>query len=135
MNKSDIDVIGVALTKRICPICRKEMDGEIVMNKRLTKGEAAKVNALNGQVVGFSENACDECAKLKDEAAYIVAIDEEHSNEERVTFTGPYFGVNKECEFVTRNSKYFNTTKNGVMYTYMPDTLCEQLGLIANIEE
>jgi hypothetical protein len=34
--------LGVALTKTLCPVCTKEMDGDILLNIRLTESDAKK---------------------------------------------------------------------------------------------
>lgn len=55
------ETLGVALPKELCPSCRKELDGPIVMNKGLSVSAANNVKKLHGQVIGFADNFCEEC--------------------------------------------------------------------------
>ena len=55
--------VGVSLTKEICPICGKAIDGPIVMNTVLTKKEKEKVEQLNNKAIGFSKHPCEDCMK------------------------------------------------------------------------
>ena len=57
--------LGVALVKELCPICCKEIDGPIIMNRVLTKEYANNVENMHGKVIGFADHCCEECAKYK----------------------------------------------------------------------
>ena len=59
------NVLGVALVKELCNICCKEIDGPIVMNTKLNKSQAKKIEAMNGQVIGWSKEPCPECQAMK----------------------------------------------------------------------
>jgi hypothetical protein len=59
------DVLGAAVLKELCPICAKEVNSSILINRKLTKSEAKKVNDLHGGNV-WSKEWCDECKKLKE---------------------------------------------------------------------
>ena len=74
MTKDNTDIVGVALVHYVCPICCKpiENDSAIVMNKVLTKKAVKEVNELNGKAVGYSNNACDNCASYKEEVVYVI---------------------------------------------------------------
>ena len=101
-NNNDVK-LGVALVKELCPICCKEIDGPIIMNKRLTKSQKQKVEDLNGKVIGFADHCCDECAKYKDEATFIIAIDAEKSdfsNINSIYRAGKYCAIRNSTEFV-----------------------------------
>ena len=57
--------VEVALIKELCPVCCKEIDGPIIMNKMFTEKAAKKIKELNGKVVGFADHCCEECADRK----------------------------------------------------------------------
>ena len=92
-------VLGTALVKRLCPVCLKEQDSEILMNTVLTEKNADEIEAMHGKVVGFMDDACDECQEKlpKDKGTWLVVVDlsktEDKSNPHR---TGQLFGVRKE---------------------------------------
>ena len=92
-------LLGTALVKRLCPVCLKEQDSEILMNKVLTEKNANEIEAMHGKVIGFMEDACDECQEKlpKDKGSWLVVVDlektEDKSNPHR---TGQLFGVTKE---------------------------------------
>ena len=92
-------LLGTALVKRLCPVCLKEQDSEILMNKVLTEKNADNIEAMHGKVIGFMKDACDECQEKlpKDKGTWLVVVDlsktEDKSNPHR---TGQLFGVTKE---------------------------------------
>ena len=92
-------LLGTALVKRLCPVCLKEQDSEILMNNVLTEKNADEIEAMHGKVIGFMEDACDECQEKlpKDKGSWLVVVDlektEDKSNPHR---TGQLFGVTKE---------------------------------------
>lgn len=77
MNDNNLEV---ALVKELCPVCGKEMDGPIIMNKFLTEKNAEEIKNLHNKVVGFANHCCEECAKYKDSAVFFVSIDESKSS-------------------------------------------------------
>ena len=93
------ELLGTALVKRLCPVCLKEQDSEILMNTVLTEKNADDVKAMHGKVIGFMEDACNECQEKlpKDKGSWLVVVDlsktEDKSNPHR---TGQLFGVRKE---------------------------------------
>ena len=92
-------VLGTALVKRLCPVCLKEQDSEILMNTVLSEKNADNIEAMHGKVIGFMDNACDECQEKlpKDKGTWLVVVDlsktEDKSNPHR---TGQLFGVSKD---------------------------------------
>ena len=92
-------LLGTALVKRLCPVCLKEQDSEILMNTVLTEKNADNIEAMHGKVIGFMDDACDECQEKlpKDKGTWLVVVDlsktEDKSNPHR---TGQLFGVTKE---------------------------------------
>lgn len=73
MNSKESPV-GVVYIKYACPICGKEADSAIAMNRVLKNSAAEEVKKLHNQFVGYSENACKDCVSYKDEVVYVVEI-------------------------------------------------------------
>lgn len=73
---ADRNTLGVALTKLICPVCQKEVDGDIVMNTRLTEHNAKKVEEMHGKVVGIKDEPCDECKESAPGGVFMIECDE-----------------------------------------------------------
>lgn len=69
------------MTKLGCPLCAKPIDGDIIMNTRLTKSMAEKVEELDGQVIGISNEPCDECKDLMSKGFLLIAIDPEKTDD------------------------------------------------------
>ena len=95
------DEVGIALAKEACPICCKPMDGPILIGNKIGKEYAEKVNAINGQIIGFAAKPCPECQKLIDEGVFfIIGVDisktDDYSNPYR---SGHIVGITKECDF------------------------------------
>ena len=59
MSDNREDVVGVALTKTVCPICGNQQAGDIILNKTLTKHHADKVNEMHDKIIGY--RICDDC--------------------------------------------------------------------------
>ena len=75
--------LGVALVKRACPLCAKIENAEIVMNKRLTKPQAAKVEAMHGVVVGYMDKPCTECAGYMEKGFLFIGVDESKTTDRK----------------------------------------------------
>lgn len=122
--------LGIALVKELCPICGKEMSGPIVMNSILTEKHAKEVEELNGQVVGVSPNACEECLKYKDSAVFIIGIDPEKSDNKNLYRTGNLVGLKKDCDFIKNIDKeYILETDNGCKYVFCDYEVGKQIGI------
>ena len=80
------NIVGIALTKELCMICTKEMEGGIVMNTRLTPTNAKRVEALHGEVVGWSKELCDECIDMKSKGFVLIGAVEAKTED----VTNPY---------------------------------------------
>ena len=92
-------LLGTALVKRLCPVCLKEKDSEILMNKVLTEKNAKEVENLHGKVVGFLDDGCNECKeKLPPEkGTWFIVVDSEKTTDRQNPYrTGCIFGVSKE---------------------------------------
>jgi hypothetical protein len=80
------DKFAVALTKEACPICAKTVDGPIVMNTRLTPGEARKVKELQGQVLNWMKEPCDDCKEMMTKGFVLIGAVEKKTTD----VTNPY---------------------------------------------
>lgn len=122
------DNFKVGMGMLICPICGKviEDDSVILMNTELTKQAAKNVEKLHNQVVGVSENACEDCVNNSEKAFFILEM-----NEEEKQPTGRYVGISKESEFYANFKNDFKdfilTTQNNVKYSYMDREVFGQL--------
>lgn len=102
MSKED-KKIGVAIVKYACPICGEviEDDTAIVMNSRLSYSMAQKVEAMNGQVAGYSDKPCKNCQKWIDKGAFfVIGCDADKTDDMSNPYrTGHLVGIKKTSEF------------------------------------
>lgn len=121
----------VALTKEICPVCGKEMDGPLIMNSFLTEKCAKEVKNLNNKVIGFADHCCEECAKYKDDAVYFVSIDESKSSQslKELYRTGKISGVKKDSKFIEQFKDFIVTLKDGTKIIFIDEQAGIKLGL------
>ena len=124
--------IGVALVKKLCPVCGKPMDGPIVMNKRLTKPQKKKVEDMNGKVIGFADHCCEECTKYKDTVGFFRVIDESKSSPkslEDMYRTGQISGVKKDAEVIDIVKDYIITWKDETKLIFMDEKVGKAIGV------
>lgn len=121
----------VALTKEICPVCGKEMNGPLIMNSFLTEKCAKEVKDLNNKVIGFADHCCEECAKYKDDAVYFVSIDESKSSQslKELYRTGKISGVKKDSKFIEQFKDFIVTLKDGTKIIFIDEQAGIKLGL------
>lgn len=124
------DILGIALVHYACPICGKPMENHsaILMNEILTKKNAKKVNELNGKCIDFCNTACDKCASHKDDAVYVIEIDEEKSDPRNPYRTGKYWGIVKDWAFFIDHPEFILETDNGVRYCFMTEETTHKFG-------
>lgn len=120
--------LEVSLVDYLCPVCGKTAEQGIVMNSLLTEKAAKEVKNLHGKAVGYSDHVCDECAKYKDNALFIIGIDEEKSEKEPWR-TGNITGIKKDCPLALQIKPKAITLKDGTMYCFMDKKLGIELGL------
>lgn len=124
--------LGVALVKELCPVCGKEMDGPIIMNKRLTKPQKQKVEEMNGKVIGFANHCCEECSKYKDKAVFFISIDESKSNSDSLKNlyrTGKISGIKKEADIIKQCKDYIVTIEDGTQIVFIDESIGKKLGI------
>ena len=125
---------GVSLTKEACIICLKEIDGPIIMNTKLTKKEKEKIEKLNGKIIGFAKEPCDECKENIKKAFMFIGFYEDKSDMDNLPQgfyrSGHIVGTKKEIplvqEFVKNNIP--GAIEKG--YCFMPVKIMKQIGLI-----
>lgn len=125
MNK-----VETAIVKYVCPICGNVVEENIVINKRFTIKDAEQVKNLNGKVVGFSENACENCAKYKDKCTFLIEVDDSKSESGNPYRTGRYFGIRKDFKLFADFPQYVLHTKNGVDFCYADKEVVKKLGIV-----
>ena len=127
--------VEVALVKELCPVCCKEIDGPIIMNKMLTEEAAKEVKELEGKVIGFSDHCCEECAKHKDEVVYFIGIDAEKSSSnklEELYRTGQIVGIKKEADIIDVVKDYIVTLKDNTRICFIDKEAGINLGIFSN---
>ncbi len=125
--------MGVALTKEVCLLCYKEVDGPIVMNTVLTEKNAKQVEELQGKSIGYANEPCSECKHRMTQGFILLGIDEEKTDFNNLPGgffrTGQYVVLRKESNFVqhlkeTRPEIY----KSG--FTFIDQRALVKMGII-----
>lgn len=124
------DKLGVAIIKYLCPICGQinEEASAIVLNKRLTKADAQKVESMHNQAVGFSDKPCKECQSYIDQGAFfVIGIDSDKTLEIKNPYrSGHLVGIKKSSEFYKHLPEEYKH-KDAVFMDYRE---MENIGLI-----
>ena len=84
--------VGVAVVHELCPICTKEMDGSVFINKKLTEKSAEEVEKMNGTVT-WSKTFCNPCNDMKDKGFILIGAVEAKTTD----VTNPYRSGNVWC--------------------------------------
>ena len=114
----------VALTKRLCPVCCKEQDGEIIRNFNLTEKDAKQVKEMHNQVVGYGE-LCDDCKETIKDGIYLIGVlDEEQSN--NPNRSGHIVGITNEAF-----QRIFDMPGFDKQFCFLHIDLMRQIGLIS----
>ena len=124
--------LEVSLVKELCPVCCKEIDGPIIMNRILTEEYAKNVKDLHNKVIGFADHCCEECSKYKDEAVFFVSIDESKSSKgslKDLYRTGKIVGIKKDSDIVKQFKDYIVTIKDGTQIVFIDENVGKKLGL------
>lgn len=118
----------VSLVNYLCPICGKVADTAIIMNSLLTEKHAKEVKNLNGKNIGYSDRACKECAKYKDEAIFFIGIDGEKSSDGEPYRTGQIVGIKKTAVHPDLK-KYIKILSDGTEYVFIAEEVGKEMGL------
>ena len=122
--------LGVALVKELCPICCKEIDGPIIMNRVLTEEYANNVENMHGKVIGFADHCCKECAKYKDEAVFFIGIDESKCSSHHLKDLyrpGQIVAIKKESNIMDYFDDFLITLKDGVKVVFLDEKVGKEL--------
>lgn len=119
-----------------CPGCTTEIPGDVVINTRLTKGAAKKVEEMNGQVTGWSDKFCDECQGYADQGIILVTIDESKTDDPKNPWrTGGFFVVTEDyIKRLMEDTKVLLERTLEKRMTYIEHELAEQLGLFRHVK-
>lgn len=118
-----------AIVKYVCPICGSVVEDNIIINSRLTEEDASKVRELHNKIVGYSDHACEECSKYKDDVVYFIEIDSEESVGNDMRRTGRISGIRKESELVAAAEKYIITLEDGTRFCYIDKKEGKRIGM------
>ena len=122
--------MGVALVKELCPICCKEIDGPIIMNRVLTEKYANNVENMHGKVIGFADHCCEECVKYKDEAVFFIGVDESKCSSHHLKDlyrTGQIVAIKKESNIMNYFDDFLITLKDGVKVVFLDEKVGKEL--------
>lgn len=122
--------LGVALVKELCPVCCKEIDGPIIMNRVLTEKCANDVKNMNGKVIGFADHCCEECSKYKDEAVFFIGIDESKCSSyylKDLYRTGQIVAIKKESNIIDYFDDFLITLKDGAKVVFLDEKVGKEL--------
>lgn len=84
--------LSAAIVHELCPICAKEMDGSVFINKKLTKKSAKEVEEMDGKVV-WSKSFCPTCTDMKSKGFILIGAVEAKTKDN----TNPYRSGNVWC--------------------------------------
>ena len=131
----------VAIVHKLCPICAKQDDGELLIDLSLRKD----MSQVHGKNIGFGK-PCSLCqANIDQGAIMIIVVDQALSGDcsnEQLYRTGEVFGVKED--WLTRNSTPDDTVTQEILkkrITIMDYKLARELGFpteykkIANEQE
>ena len=124
--------LEVSLVKELCPVCCKEMDGPIIMNRILTEEYAKNVKDLHNKVIGFADHCCEECSKYKDNAVFFVGIDADKSSKNSLNElyrTGQISGIKKDSDFIVQFKDYIVTIEDGTQIIFIDEETGKNLGI------
>lgn len=127
--------LHVSLVKELCPVCCKEIDGPIIMNKVLTEKAAEEVKNLEGKVTGFADHCCEECAKYKDKVVFFVGIDTSKSSVDSLKNryrTGQIIGIKKEADIIKQFEKYIISLKDDTKIIFIDEKTGNEIGIFNN---
>lgn len=122
--------LGVALVKELCPICCKEIDGPIIMNRVLTEEYANNIKNMHGKVIGFADHCCEECAKYKDEAVFFIGIDESKCSSRHLKDlyrTGQIVAIKKESKITDYFDDFLITLQDGAKVVFLDEKVGKEL--------
>lgn len=89
--------IGTALVRRVCAVCAKDFNAEIVLNTQLTEYNAKKIEHLHQKIVGYLEKPCEDCQSLMERGIVFIGIIENKSTKDNPYRSGHMAVVKREA--------------------------------------
>jgi hypothetical protein len=83
---------GIAITHELCPVCTKEMEGSLFINKKLTEKSAEEVEQMTGDIT-WSKTFCNTCTDMKSKGFILIGAVEAKTTD----VTNPYRSGNVWC--------------------------------------
>lgn len=123
--------LSAGIVYELCPICGKNANSSIIMNKVLRPKYAKQIEKLNGKAIGFSKDACEECTKHKDECIYVIGIDpdkSDNSSMQGLYRTGQIVGIRKDFPLFIDHPEMIFKTSNGVQFCFIEKEAGKQIG-------
>ena len=125
------DKFKVGIVNYACPVCGKVADSQIIMNTKLTKKEADKIQQMHNKTIGFSDKPCKECQDVIDahNVLFIVGFDVDKTTDENNPYrTGDVVGIKKDCKL----GQHIINTYGDLFMIFMDIREMKQLNLISN---
>ncbi len=82
--------LDMARTHEACPVCNKEMGGELLIGKRFVKEKTPIHDALHNKVTGVSRTLCDDCKAQIGDNVFMVEFDKEKTKPEDLKEGNPW---------------------------------------------
>lgn len=120
--------LEVSLVNYLCPICGKVAEEGIIMNSLLSEKAAKEVKNLHGKAIGYADHTCQECAKYKDNAIFLIGIDVNKSEDEPWR-TGELAAIKNSCSLALKVKPNTATLNDGTTYCFIDQNLGKELGL------
>lgn len=125
------DTFKIGIVNYACPVCGKVADSQIIMNTKLTKKEADKIEQINNKTIGFSKHFCKECQEIIDtkNCLFIVGVDVNKTIDRNNPYrSGHIVAIKKDSNL---GQAIYNAYGNTPM-AYMDFKEMEQLNLISD---
>lgn len=125
------DKLKVGIVNYACPVCGKVADSQIIMNTKLTKKEADKIQQMHDKTIGFSKHLCKECQEIIDtqNCLFIVGVDIDKTTDKKNPYrSGHIVAIKKDSNL----GKAIYNAYGDTPMAYMDFKEMEQLNLISN---
>jgi len=119
------DKLGVAIVKEACPVCGKDFEGPIVMNRRFSNKAAEDVRALHGKVIGYKDCPCDECKELLTKGFVLIGVEEAKTDNPQ----NPYRSGHMWCIKKEAAAELFTRVKLDHGFAFIDVMIADSIGL------
>ena len=128
MGTKEKNNLGIALVKRVCRVCAKKFDGEIIMNTILISGNAKEVEEMHGKTIGYLEEPCKECQELIKKGFVLIGVIKAKSNDNDPYRNGNIWVIKHEAaakllgeDFISKTKGYALIDANDAVKLNLPD--------------